>query len=165
LSFSDAETLTSERELANFYEEAAQKSSNPKQASNWILRDLLQKLNETGKNVRSSPVSPEHIADLVNIIQKGTISSNQGKEIFEKMWTTGKKPSIIVDESGMTQLSGEEEVGHFVDEVLRDNPDVVERLKKGEVKLQGVLVGQVMKATKGKANPELVNRLIREKIQ
>jgi aspartyl-tRNA(Asn)/glutamyl-tRNA(Gln) amidotransferase subunit B len=101
----------------------------------------------------------------VNLIQQGKISSNQGKEIFENMWTTGKKPSIIVDESGMTQLTGEEEVGGFVDEVIRNNPDVVQRLKLGEVKLQGVLVGQVMKATKGKANPELVNRLIREKIK
>ena len=164
LAFNDAETLTSERDLANFYEEAAQKSSNSKQTANWILNNLLQKLNETGRHINESPISPEHIADLVNVIQKGTISTNQGKEIFEKMWTTGKKPSIIVDESGMTQISGEEEVGRFVDEVIRDNPEVVERLRKGEVKLQGVLVGLVMKITKGKANPELVNRLIREKI-
>jgi aspartyl-tRNA(Asn)/glutamyl-tRNA(Gln) amidotransferase subunit B len=165
LSFGDAETLTAERDLANLYEEAAKQSSNPKQAANWILRDLLQKLNETGKSINESTVGPEHIADLVNVIQKGMISGNQGKEIFEKMWTTGKKASIIVKESGMTQLSGEEEVGLFVDDVLRENPDLVERLRQGEVKLQGVLVGLVMKATKGKANPEVVNRLIREKIQ
>jgi aspartyl-tRNA(Asn)/glutamyl-tRNA(Gln) amidotransferase subunit B len=122
-------------------------------------------LNESGTSIEQSPVSPEHVAELVNLIQKETISSNQGKEIFEKMWTTGKKPSIIVAETGMTQLTGENEVGSFVDEVIRNNRDVVERLKQGEVKLQGVLVGQVMKATKGKANPELVNRLIREKIK
>ena len=163
LALNDAEALTSERDLANFYEEAAKKSSNSKQTANWILNNLLQKLNETGKNINASPVSPEHIADLVNVIQKGTISTNQGKEIFEKMWTTGKKPSIIVDESGMTQISGEEEVGRFVDEVIRSNPEVVERLRKGEVKLQGVLVGLVMKTTKGKANPELVNRLSAKK--
>ncbi|HSE41048.1 MAG TPA: Asp-tRNA(Asn)/Glu-tRNA(Gln) amidotransferase subunit GatB [Acidobacteriota bacterium] len=165
LSYGDAEVLTAERELANFYEKAVTESSSPKQTANWILRDLLQKLNETGINVDQSPVSPQHVAELVNLIQQGKISSNQGKEIFENMWTTGKKPSIIVDESGMTQLTGEEEVGGFVDEVIRNNPDVVQRLKLGEVKLQGVLVGQVMKATKGKANPELVNRLIREKIK
>ncbi len=165
LSYADAQTLTDEIELANFYEEAAKQSGNPRQTANWILRDLMQKLKESGKAIEESPVNSGHIADLVSLIQKQMISGNQGKELFEEMWTTGKRPSDLVNERGMAQLSGSEEVGKFVDEVIRENSEIVERLRNGEVKLQGVLVGLVMKSSKGKANPALVNQLIHEKIK
>jgi aspartyl-tRNA(Asn)/glutamyl-tRNA(Gln) amidotransferase subunit B len=165
LTYADAEILTDEIELANFYEAAAKQSANPKQTANWMLRDLLQKLKESGKTIEESPVKSEQIADLSNLIHKQVISGNQGKELFEEMWSTGKNPSALVKEKGMSQVSDSDVIGKFVDQVIQENPGVVERLKNGEAKLQGVLVGMVMKASKGKANPGLVNELIRDRIK
>jgi aspartyl-tRNA(Asn)/glutamyl-tRNA(Gln) amidotransferase subunit B len=165
LTYADAEILTDEIELANFFEEAAKQSTNPKQTANWILRDVLQNLKESGKSIEESPVKPDHIADLSNLIQKQVISGNQGKEIFEEMWSSGKRPSDLVKAKGMSQVSDSAELGKFVETVINENPDIVERLKNGEAKLQGVLVGMVMKASKGKANPALVNQLIGDRIK
>ncbi len=165
LTYDDAEILTGEIELANFYEAAAKESTNPKQTANWILRDVLQKLKESGKSIEESPVKSEQIADLSNLIHKQVISGNQGKEIFEEMWASGKTASALVKEKGVSQISDTDELGKFVDQVIQENPDIVERLRNGEAKLQGVLVGMVMKASKGKANPALVSELIRTKVK
>lgn len=160
----EANVLTGEKPLADFFEAAVKLSGDPKQTVNWILRDLLKKLKESGKTIEDSTLSPAHIAGLVDLIKKGTISSNQGKELFEEMWSSGREPGVIVQEKGMTQISGTDEISRFVEDVFAKNPDLVERYKKGETKLQGVLVGMIMKASGGKTNPALVNQLIKEKL-
>jgi aspartyl-tRNA(Asn)/glutamyl-tRNA(Gln) amidotransferase subunit B len=164
LSPQEAGVLTGEKPLADFYEAAVRLSRDSKQTANWILRDLLKKLKETSKTIEESIVSPVHIAGLVELIRNGSISSNQGKELFEEMWDSGHKPEEIVKEKGIVQISGTEEVRKFIDEVFVKNPDLVDRYKKGESKLHGVLVGLIMKASGGKANPALVNQLIKEKL-
>lgn len=164
ISAQDAGVLTSEKPLADFFEEAAKLSGEPKQSANWILRDLLRKLKDSNQTIEESKLTPAHISAFVELIHKGTISSNQGKELFEEMWNTGRDPAEIVKQKGMSQISGTDEIGKFVDEVFSKNPDLVERYKKGETKLQGVLVGMIMKASGGKTNPALVNQLIKEKL-
>jgi aspartyl-tRNA(Asn)/glutamyl-tRNA(Gln) amidotransferase subunit B len=160
----EAIVLTGEKPLADFFEAAVKLSGDPKQTVNWILRDLLKKFKESGKTVEQSSISPAHIAGLVDLIKKGIISSNQGKELFEEMWSSGRDPGQIVREKGMSQISHTSEIIKFVEEVVAKNPDLVERYKKGETKLQGVLVGLIMKTSGGKANPALVNQLIKEKL-
>ena len=165
LTYADAETLTDEIGLAYFYEDAAKQSSNPKQTANWILRDVLQKLKESGKSIEESQVKSEQIAELSNLIHKQVVSGTQAKEIFEEMWATRKRASDLVKEKGISQVSDTDELGKFVDQVIQENPEIVQRLKSGETKLQGVLVGMVMKTSKGKANPALVNELIGDRIK
>jgi len=160
----EASVLTEEKTLADFFESAVQLSGDSKQTANWILRDLLKKLKDSGRTIEQSTLAPAHIAGLIELIKNGSISNNQGKELFEEMWNTGREPAEIVKEKGMAQISGTDEIARFVDEVFAKNPDLVDRYKKGETKLQGVLVGLIMKASGGKTNPALVNRLIKEKL-
>jgi aspartyl-tRNA(Asn)/glutamyl-tRNA(Gln) amidotransferase subunit B len=161
---SDVEVLTEERALADFFEETAQKSGRPKLAANWILRDLLARLKESGKPVAEAPISAGHLADLIRLLHSGSINANQAKAVFEEMWISGSPAEEIVKQKGMQQISGESEVGRYIDAVFADNPELIERYKKGETKLLGVLVGLVMKASGGKTNPALANRLVREKL-
>jgi len=160
----EANVLTEEKSLADFFEATVQLSGDSKQSANWILRDLLKKLKDSGRTLEQSTLAPAHIAGLVELIKNETISNNQGKELFEEMWNTGREPSEIIKEKGMAQISGTDEIARFVDDVFAKNPDLVDRYKKGENKLQGVLVGLIMKASGGKTNPAVVNRLIKEKL-
>jgi aspartyl-tRNA(Asn)/glutamyl-tRNA(Gln) amidotransferase subunit B len=164
LSHADSITLTEERDLAEYFEEAAKSSGNVRQAANWILRDLLKNLKESGTEVRDAPVQPPQIAGLVKMVDEGKISGNQGKDVFAAMWKTGKPAEAIVSETGMTQISGEEEIAKFVDDVISRNPDIVNRYRNGELKLLGVLVGEIMKISRGKANPSLVNQVLKSKL-
>ncbi len=163
LSPSEALVFAEDPELAEFYEQSARLSGDAKQSANWILRDLLGKLKENAVSIQESAVSPTHIAALVDLIRKGTISANQGKEIFEDMWREGKLPQEIVKQKGIMQISDESRVAGILEQVLAQNQDLANRFKNGEDKLQGVLVGLVMKATGGKANPALVNRLLKDR--
>ena len=160
----DAEVLTEEKALADYFEEAARKSGQPKQAANWILRDLLARLKESGKAIAQSPVSPLDIASLIELTHSSAINANQAREVFDEVWSSGTPPAEIVKQKGMQQISVESEVALFIDTVFADNPELIARYKKGETKLLGVLVGLVMKASGGKTNPALVNRLVREKL-
>lgn len=164
LSAKDAVTLTDQRALADFYEQTTNLSGDPKQSANWILRDLLQHLKAGNQSIEQTTVRPEHIAELIALTRKGTISGNQAKEVFEIVCATGKAPSAIVAEKGLSQISNESEIEKIVQDVLNKNADVVERYKNGETKLLGALVGMVMKATGGKANPAMVNRMIKQKL-
>ncbi|MCS7307467.1 MAG: Asp-tRNA(Asn)/Glu-tRNA(Gln) amidotransferase GatCAB subunit B, partial [Aquificaceae bacterium] len=137
----------------------------PKLTANWLLNDLLGQLSEAGKDIESSPVSPANLAELVKFIKDGVLSSKLAKEVLKEMVATGKSPAVVVEEKGLKQVSDEETIKAMLEEVLRENASEVQRYKTGEEKLFGFLVGQVMKKTKGKANPQVVNKLLKEALK
>ncbi|SNZ10512.1 aspartyl/glutamyl-tRNA(Asn/Gln) amidotransferase subunit B [Persephonella hydrogeniphila] len=157
----DAEVLVADKDRAVFFEKAIEiYNKNPKSIANWIINELLGKLNEEGINITDSPVKPEHIAQIVELIDSGAISSKIAKEVFEEVFKTGKEPKQIVEEKGLKQVSDEGEIRKIVEEILVQHPAEVEKYKAGNTKLMGFFVGQVMKATKGKANPKVVNKIL-----
>ncbi|GAB6182580.1 Asp-tRNA(Asn)/Glu-tRNA(Gln) amidotransferase subunit GatB [Thermodesulfovibrio hydrogeniphilus] len=156
----DSEILTEEKALAEWFEEAVQLGVKPKEAANWIMVELLRLINEEGKEITECPLKPVQLVELLNLIEKGTINRNTAKEVFEDMYKTGKSAEQIVKEKGLTQISDDTVIMDAIKEVLSKNPKEVERFKAGEQKLIGFFVGQVMKLTKGKANPKLVNQLL-----
>ena len=156
----DADILTSEKELAEWFEEAVKESGKPKEVSNWIMVELLRLLNEEGKEIRDCTVKPSQLAELIELVSKGTINRNTAKDVFEEMYKTGKNASEIVKEKGLVQISDENVIIEAIREVIEKNTKEVERYRAGEEKLIGFFVGQVMKLTKGKANPKIVNELV-----
>jgi len=158
-----ARVLTDNKELGDFFEDALKHyNKEPKLVANWLLNDLLGNLSEVGKDIEDSPVSPKGLAELVRLIKEGTLSSKLAKEVLKEMVTTGKDPNEVVEEKGLKQVSDEGQIRAFIEEVLKENPKEVERYRSGEEKGFGFLVGQVMKKAKGKANPQVVNKLLRE---
>jgi aspartyl-tRNA(Asn)/glutamyl-tRNA(Gln) amidotransferase subunit B len=158
----DAGVLTTSRALADFYEEVARLTGKPKIASNWVMGDLLRYLNEEKRDIPSSPVSPVHVADMINLIENGPISGKIAKEVFEEMYRTSKKPADIVKEKGLTQITDEGAVVKAIEEAMSKNPTQLAEYRAGKEKLFAFFVGQVMKLTKGKANPQLVNDLLKK---
>lgn len=156
----DSEILTEEKALAEWFEEAVKLGGKPKEVANWIMVELLRLLNEEGKDINECSLKPIQLVELIELINKGTINRNTAKEVFEEMYKTGKTAEIIVKEKGLTQISDDSVIIEAIKEVMDKNPKEVERLRNGEEKLIGFFVGQVMKITKGKANPKLVNELI-----
>jgi aspartyl-tRNA(Asn)/glutamyl-tRNA(Gln) amidotransferase subunit B len=163
LSKMEASVLTEDEALAQYFEQTARLSGEPKQTANWIMRDLLEKMKESSGSIHQSPVTPAHLAALIRLTRENKISNTQAKEVFQEMWSTAKMPDIIVSEKGLSQVSDLESVNRFVDQVFTENSDLVARFKNGETKLQGVLVGLVIKKSGGKANPAIVNKLIKER--
>ncbi len=159
----DASVLVADKDLAEFFEKTVNLyTKNPKAIANWIINDLLGRLNEKGLDITESPVKPEHIAQLVKLIDEKVISTKIAKEVFGEVFETGKSPEKIVEEKGLKQITDPEEIKKIVEEVIRNNPKEVEKYKAGNTKLMGFFVGQVMKATKGKANPQLVNKILNQ---
>ncbi len=158
----DAGVLTSERALADYYEAVVKSTGEPKISSNWVMGELLRLLNEDKKEVRDCPVSPGSLSSLIKMIKSGEISGKMAKEVFEEMYKTGRPPSAIVKEKGITQISDEKELKRIIEEVIKTNPENLARYKAGKDKLFGFFVGETMKATKGQANPQLVNKLLKE---
>ncbi len=158
----EAKILVNHKDLGDFFEEALKYEKEPKAIANWLLNDLLGHLREKQISIEESPVSPKALAELVKLIKEGTISTKIGKEVLKEMVETGKSASQVVEEKGLKQISDEGELRRIVEEILSQFPNEVERFKNGEEKLMGFFVGQVMRATKGKANPKLVNKIIRE---
>lgn len=161
----DAELLTLTKEMADFFEETLKTYPKPKAVSNWMMGDLSRLLMGNRLEITQSPVSPLQLAELLKLIDKGTISGKIAKTILEEMVITGKDPAKIVEEKGLVQISDEGEISRIIDEIIANNPKSVEDFRNGKTKAIGFLVGQTMKATKGKANPELVNKLLVEKMQ
>ncbi len=158
-----AKVLTDNKELGDFFEESLRYyGQDPKLTANWLLNDLLGNLSEAGRDIESSPVSPQSLAELVKLIRENVLSSKLAKEVIKEMTATGKSPSQIVEEKGLKQVSDEGQIRSMIEEVLKENSKEVERFKAGEEKVFGFLVGQVMKKAKGKANPQMVNSLLRE---
>ena len=164
LSDFDVETLTASRELALWFEQAASKSKDAKKVANWILAELLAVLNEKELNVSQIKIKPEHIAELVDSIHDGKISSKQAKEVFAQMLETGEMPSAIIKAKGMEQVSDTGAIATMVDQVIAENPKAVEDFKNGKTNVLGWLTGQVMKKSGGKANPASATALVKEKL-
>ncbi len=160
----DALILTEERPIAEWFERAVSLGGEPKRVSNWVLTELLKLVNEHKRPIEESPLRPEHLIKIFELIDRGTINQNVGKKVFEEVFLTGKEPEAIVEEKGLSQITDTSAMEKMVDEVLQAHPKEVERYRAGEQKLLGFFVGQVMKASKGKANPKVVNELIRKKL-
>ena len=161
----DSEVLCSSKELADYYEQAVFEYNNPKAIANWVMVELLGRLNKENRDITQSPVKPNQVAKLVELIDKGVISGKIGKQVFDIMYTEGGDPEKIVEERGLVQITDTSEIEKFVDEVIAECPEEVQKYLKGKTKVIGYLVGQVMKKTRGKANPQLVNKLLREKLE
>lgn len=164
LSSYDAGVLTSSRRLADFFEEGVRAYGDPKVVANWVTGEFLRLLNASNLEIDQALVRPAHLAEMLRLIDKGVISGKIAKTVFEEMFLSGKGPEEIVREKGLVQISDEGELASVVDRVLADNPGAVEDYRKGKDGAVTFLVGQVMKATRGKANPQLANKLIREKL-
>lgn len=163
----DAEVITGLKEVSDYFDLGLKHTGNAKALSNWVMGELLKFINATGQNVSDSefPIPADNLADLVELIEKGEISTKIAKEVFKEMQETGKKPGLIVGEKGLKQISDEGAIVAIVEEVIAKNPQPVEDFRSGNERAIGFLVGQVMKATRGQANPELVNKLLKEKMQ
>jgi aspartyl-tRNA(Asn)/glutamyl-tRNA(Gln) amidotransferase subunit B len=159
----DAGVLVQDPAVATYFEETAA-GAPPKLASNWIMGEVLRKLKESDASIADAPVRPAALAELVTLVDRGTISSAAAKQVFETMWKTGEPAAVIVEREGLTQVGDESELLAHVDAVIAANPDAVASYKAGRVQAAGALVGQVMKATRGKANPKAVNELLRRQL-
>lgn len=164
LSDFDVETLTSSRELALWFEEAAGLSKDPKKVANWILAELLAVLKEQELTVSQLKIGPGHIAALVDAVQDGKITSKQAKEVFAEMLETAAMPADIIKSRGMEQVSDTGAIEALVDQVIAENPKAVEDFKGGKTNVLGWLTGQVMKKSAGKANPATATALVKEKL-
>lgn len=160
----DAAILTDSTDFAQFFEDAVDAGGDPKTVSNWMMGDLTKQLNSTGIDITSVKMLPAHIAEMLALMDKGTISGKMAKSVFEEMFQTGKSPSEIVKEKGMTQITDQSEILGVVDRIIEENPKIVSDILGGKDKSMGFLVGQVMKQTQGRANPQLVNELLQKRI-
>jgi len=160
----DAMVLTSSRELADYYEQCLKFYQNPKQLSNWVMGDLARMMNASGQEIRDVRITPAQLAKLLVLLDKGTISRGIAKTVFDEMFNTGKDADQVIEEKGLVQISDSGLIDKVVAEVIAANPKSVEDYRAGKDKAIGFLVGQVMKLTKGKANPGLVNELLKGKL-
>ncbi|WP_050613899.1 Asp-tRNA(Asn)/Glu-tRNA(Gln) amidotransferase subunit GatB [Bacillus testis] len=161
----DAGVLTVAKETADFFEATVEAGADPKQASNWIMGDLSGYLNAEGKELHDLPLTPASLAGMIALIENGTISSKIAKTVFKELVEHGGDAEAIVKEKGLVQISDEGALLKIIDETLDKNPQSIEDFKAGKKKATGFLVGQIMKATKGQANPQLVNKLLMQEIQ
>jgi aspartyl-tRNA(Asn)/glutamyl-tRNA(Gln) amidotransferase subunit B len=164
LSDYDAGVLVAERETADFYELAA-KGRDAKLTANWLISELFAVLNKEGKSIGDSPVSAQHLGELVGLIQDDTISGRIAKDVFAAMVETGKAPAAIVEEKGLRQVTDTGAIDAAIDDILAKNGDKVAEFRSGKDKLFGFFVGQVMKATGGKVNPAMLNERLKTKLQ
>ncbi len=164
LSFNDASQLVSNRALADYYEQAAKASGNPRGAANWIRSELVRELEAAGLTADRGPVAPEELAALLRLIDEGKISGKQGKDVLVEMFASGKSAAAIVEERGLVQVSDTAEIDAIVEGVIAASPQQLAQYRAGKETLFGFFVGQVMKASKGKANPKVVNERLKEKL-
>jgi aspartyl-tRNA(Asn)/glutamyl-tRNA(Gln) amidotransferase subunit B len=164
LSFNDASLMVRDRALADFYERAAA-ASNPRGAANWLKGELLRELDARGRGAEVSPVPPEELGALVRAVEGGRISGKQGKDVLLEMFRTEKGAEAVIAEQGLAQLSDSAEIEQMVTDVLASNPEQLAAYRGGKEALFGFFVGQVMKVSKGKANPKVVNELLKEKLK
>ena len=167
LSTYDAEILTSTRSLADYFESAVEFCARPKGVANWMMGDLLRLLKEDRidlKHMNSATVKPQMLAEMIQLIEKGTISGKIAKSVLEEMYRSGRSPAAIVEEKGLEQISDSGEIEKIIDEIVSANPGPAQQYRSGKTGTIGWFVGQVMKATKGRANPKSVNELLRKKL-
>ena len=164
LSDYDAGIITSSRAMAEYFDAVVATGADPKLAANWIMGDLAKNLNEDGIDITKSPVSAERLGKMIGLIMKDTISGKIAKKVFKEMWTNEDEPEKIVKDKGLVQITDTGAIEAAVDAAIAANPKAVEEYKGGKKKAIGALVGQVMKATRGKANPQMVNKMLAEKL-
>lgn len=160
----DAGILTDEKDLADYFETVAEFCKNPKAAANWIMVELLRELNANKISIQDSPVKPLNLGKLIQLIDQGKISGKIAKTIFVEMWKTGTDPEVVVKEKGLAQVSDTGSIEKMIDEVLAANPSQVAEYRAGKTKVFGFFVGAAMKASKGQANPDLVNEILKKKL-
>src|SRR6476660_1112769 len=164
LSEYDAGVLTASKAVADYFESCVKLFNQPKTVSNWVMGELTRELNNSGTDASTSPVSPERLVSLLQMVDKGTVSLKVAREIFPEVYSSGKTPEQIVQEKGLIQVSDEGALDKIIAEVLEKNPAQVAQFKEGKQQVLGFLVGQVMKASSGKANPGKVNELLKKKL-
>lgn len=160
----DASVLTLSMALADFFEASAKLSGDAKSASNWLMGDISRLMNEKNVDPENLKFTPEALSQLIKLINSGTISNNIGKKVIEEMFDTGKNPNTIVEEKGLVQNNDEGAIREAVVKVLQNNPKAVEDFKSGKTRIVGFVVGLVMKETRGKANPQIANKLVEEEL-
>ena len=160
----DAAQLTTTKELAAYFEQTAKPSGEPKLAANWILSELAFLLKESNKEISQSPVSAEDLAQLIGLIDKGTVSGKMGKEILAAMFASGNSANKVMAETGLKQINDTEKIAVVVREIIAANPKQVEQYRAGKTATLGWFVGQVMKATRGQANPPLVQETLKKEL-
>ncbi|HEV8310058.1 MAG TPA: Asp-tRNA(Asn)/Glu-tRNA(Gln) amidotransferase subunit GatB [Methylomirabilota bacterium] len=160
----DAEILTADRSLADYYEEAVRLHPNPKALANWIMSELLRELHGDPATIAAARIRPAHLARLVALVDDATISGKIAKDVFERMARSGEDPDTIVRREGLTQVADEAALAAVVARVIAENPAAAADYRKGRKQSLAFLVGQVMKATQGKASPQVVNRLLAERL-
>lgn len=159
----DAEVLISDRLTSEYFEKVA-KNRNAKLAVSWVASELFAILNKLNLTIEKSPVNSDQLGDLIDEIENGIISNRAAKEVFEEMCESSKSVKEIINDKGLVQISDTTEIEKFIDQVLIENPDNVQKYKEGKTKLLGFFIGEVMKATKGKANPGLLNQIVKKKL-
>jgi aspartyl-tRNA(Asn)/glutamyl-tRNA(Gln) amidotransferase subunit B len=164
LSYADASQFVADKDLADYYEVTAKASGNPRVSANFILSELQRELNNSGKQVIDSPILAENLAELVKTLGAGEINNNQAKEVLTEMFASGKSSSDVIKEKGFEQISDSSAIGKIVDEIIEKNAGQVAAYRGGNEKLFGFFVGQVMKASKGQANPKIVNEILKTKL-
>jgi aspartyl-tRNA(Asn)/glutamyl-tRNA(Gln) amidotransferase subunit B len=165
LSNYDADLLAADKDIANYFEEVVKISDSPKLSTNWIMGELSALLNNENLNIRDSKVSSDKLGQLVLRIEDGTISGKIAKDIFEKMWISGKEVDEIIKDEGLEQVTDDKQIEAMIDEVIKSNPEQLEQYRSGKDRLFGFFVGQVMQASKGKANPKQVNDILKSKLE
>jgi aspartyl-tRNA(Asn)/glutamyl-tRNA(Gln) amidotransferase subunit B len=164
ISVNDAGVLTAVKDISDFFDQAVATGADPKAVSNWIMGELMAYLNAEQLELKDVKITASGLGEMINLIEKGTISSKIAKTVFKEMIETGKQPAQIVEDKGLVQISDEGELARIITEVTEANPGSVNDYKEGKKQAIGFLVGQVMKATKGKANPGLVNKLLQDEL-
>jgi aspartyl-tRNA(Asn)/glutamyl-tRNA(Gln) amidotransferase subunit B len=164
LPANDADFLVCDKPVADWFEGSVNLGGQPKYVANWMMGDLMKLLNEESRSIEDCPLKPGQLVEMLKLMDNGTISGKIAKTVFEEMYKTGKNAEVIVREKGLVQISDTGAIEQAVDDVIAKYPAEVERFKAGEEKLTGFFVGQVMKITKGKANPQIVNELLRKKL-
>lgn len=164
LSEYDAGVLTASKAVADYFESCVKLFNEPKTVSNWVMGELTRELNNSGTDASDSPVSPERLVSLLRMVDKGTVSLKVAREVFPEVYSSGKTPEQIVQEKGLNQVSDEGTLDTIIDEVLAKNPTQVAQFKEGKQQVLGFFVGQVMKASGGKANPGKVNELLKKRL-
>ena len=161
----DADLLSADKDFADFFEEVLKFSVSPKIAANWIMGELSAELNKENLNIKDTKVSSKMLGQLISRIEDSTISGKIAKDVFTKMWSTGKDVDTIIEEEGLKQVTDDKEIESLIDEVIQNNPEQLKQYKSGKDRLFGFFVGQVMKASKGKANPQQVNDILKVKLE
>ena len=160
----DAGQLTLSKQLADYFEDVAQGSGEPKLAANWVLSELLYLLKDANREISESPVSAAHLAELLRMIAKGSVSGKMAKDILAEMFSCGKTAGALVSEKGLAQITDADQISKVAREIIAANPKQVEQYRSGKMATMGWFVGQVMKATRGQANPQMLQELLKKEL-